>query len=409
MNFGQKPWIIIYLQAMKLFEKCEYEATKGIHLAPKFEGVLACVQMRIFSSVMVECASKVEGLTCFLPIHLLSSTTKTNVQRIITDGLSIILKRAESRRWNGRKTITLKTQNIIDPFLSSLYNTYSLSADLTYPYEERTLPQSLKFTIDITYIAEGEEDSCKLEVLIHEDMEIVFFCWKEFRRDTSDLFLRYKKTTWTLPVTNGNLFDIEYHIFENKMTTSAGEMDRIVGWPRQRMNVNQMIEEVNLTTDGKLKQLSKFTYKWIKKVSEQYLHSMNIDLDKVNEDGVSLLHVLGEINESKLMKCVIEKIRNIDPCDSLGQTPLHKACSTSSFRTAKLLLQYGADVNALTENGNTPMMILAGQKNHSKLFFKLLLDFNAKRDLENKDNMRAVDIARMTNLPNNVVKLLQPI
>ena len=114
-----KPCISIYLQAIKLFEKCEYEATKGIHLAPKFEGVLSCVQMRIFSSVMVECASKVEGLTCFLPIHLLSSTTKTNVQRIISDGLSIILKRAESRRWNGRKIITLKTQNIIDPFLSA--------------------------------------------------------------------------------------------------------------------------------------------------------------------------------------------------------------------------------------------------------------------------------------------------
>ena len=118
---------------------------------------------------------------------------------------------------------------------------------------------------------------------------------------------------------------------------------------------------------------------------------------------------LGEINESKLMKCVIEKFRNIDPCDSLGQTPLHKACSTSSFRTAKLLLQYGADVNALTENGNTPIMMLAGQKKHSKKFFKLLLDFNAKRDLENKDNMRAVDIARMTNLPDKLVKLLQPI
>ena len=54
-------------------------------------------------------------------------------------------------------------------------------------------------------------------------------------------------------------------------------------------------------------------------------------------------------------------------------------------------------------------MMLAGQKKHSKQFFKLLLDFNAKRDLENKDNMRAVDIARMTNLPDKLVKLLQPI
>ena len=79
-------------------------------MAPKFEGVLACVQMRIFSSVMVECASDVDGLTCFLPIHLLSSSAKANVHRIINGGLTIILKRAESRRWNGKKRITLKTQ-----------------------------------------------------------------------------------------------------------------------------------------------------------------------------------------------------------------------------------------------------------------------------------------------------------
>jgi hypothetical protein len=378
-------------------------------LAPKFEGVLACIQMRIFSSVMVECASNVEGITCFLPIHLLSSTTKANVQRIITGGLSIIMKRAESRRWNGKKTITLKTQNIIDPFLSALYNTYSLSGDLTDPYAEYSIPQSVQFTIDVTYIAEGEEDSCKLEVLIHADMDIVIFTWKEFKRDGSFVFLRYKKTTWTMPVTNGNIFEIEYHIFENKMTTSAGEMDKIVGWPKQRMSVNQMIEEVNLKTDGKLKRLSKFTYKWIKKVPEQYLNSMNIDLDRVNEDGLSLIHVLAQINESKFMKCIIEKIKNVDPHDSFGQTPLHRACSASSFKTAKLLLQYGADVNAVTKNGDTPMMMIAMQKKTSTSFFKLLLNFNAKRDLENKDHMRAVDIARMTNLGSDVIKLLQPI
>jgi hypothetical protein len=378
-------------------------------LAPKFEGVLACVQMRIFSTVMVECASNVEGVTCFLPIHLLSSTTKANVQRIITGGLSIIMKRAESRRWNGKKTITLKTQNIIDPFLSALYNTYSLSGDLTDPYEECSIPESVKFTVDVTYIAEGEEDSCKLEVFIHADMDIVIFTWKEFKRDGSYVFLRYKKTTWTMPVTNGNLFEIEYHIFENKMTTSAGEMDKIVGWPKQRMSVNQMIEEVNLKTDGKLKRLSKFTYKWIKKVPEQYLNSMNIDLDRVNEDGLSLIHVLAQINESKFMKCIIEKIQNVNPYDSFGQTPLHRACSASCFKTAKVLLQYGADVNAVTENGDTPMMMLAMQKKTSTSFFKLLLDFNAKRNLENKDHMRAVDIARMTNLNSYVIKLLQPI
>ena len=271
----------------------------------------------------------------------------------------------------GEKKITLKTQNIIDPFLSALYNTYSLSRDLTTPYEEFILPLSKKFTIDVTYISEGEEDSCKLEVLIHKDKDIVIFLWKEFKRCGTYVFFRYKKTTWTLPVTNGSLFDIEYNILDNKMITCGGEIEKMVGWPKQRMSINMMIEEVNLKADGKVKQLSKVTYKWIKKVPDQYLNSMDIDLDRVNDDGLCLLHVLAKMNETTFLKCIIEKIKDVNPNDSSGQTPLHIACRTLSLKTAKLLLKYGADVNAVTQNGDTPMMILAGKKKICKSFTKI--------------------------------------
>ena len=395
-------------QAFKLFEKCEYEATKGIHLAPTFEGLLACVKMRIFSNVMVECASKVESITCFLPIHLLSPLIKANIQRIITGGLSIILKRAQSRRWNGKKTITMKTQNIMDPFLSALYNTYSLSGNLTEPYKEGIIPEFIRFTIDISYMPEGEEDCCQLEVLIHPDVDILLYIWKEFKKDESYVFLRHQKTTWTFPVANGNIFEIKYHIIENKMSTSAGEMDRIVGWPQQRMSINQMIDEVKLRATGKLKKLSDFTYKWIQKVSEQYLASMSIDLDKVNEEGLSLLHALSEIDGAKFLKCILDKVKNVNICDSHGHTPLHIACTTSRYKNVRLLLQYGADVNAVTKKGDTPIMMLARQKKDNRKTFKLLLDFNAKREIENKENMRAVDIARRTDLPISIIKLLQP-
>ena len=395
-------------QALKLFEKCEYEATKGMHLAPKFDGFLSCVQMRIFSTVMMECASNIENSTCFLPIHLLSVSTKANIQRIITSGFSIIIKRAETKKWNGKRTITLKNQNVIDPFLSALYNTYSLSGDLTNPYEEGMLPESVKFTIDVTYIAEGEEDSCKLEVIIHEDLDVTVFVWKEFTKEKLHIFLRYEKITWTIPVKNGNLFDVEYHILENKMSTASGEMEKIVGWPKQRMSVPQMIKEVELKRDGKLSRLSKLTYKWIQHVSDQYLASLNINLDNVNEDGVSILHLLAEINGSKFIRCIMKKIKDVDPIDSSGQTPLHRACAFSKYKSAKVLLEHGADVNIKTETGDTPLMILAGEKKTKKKFFKLLLDFNAKRETENNESMRAVDIARMSDCPSKILKLLQP-
>ena len=161
--------------------------------------------------------------------------------------------------------------------------------------------------------------------------------------------------------------------------------------------------------DKRLKKLSTKTYKWIKKVPVQYLTSMDIDLDEKNQEGITLLHILSELNESKLMQYLVDKIENIDPCDSMGQTPLHKACATSSFKTAKLLVRNGANVNAITKSGDSPLTILSTQKSQDVKLFKMLLDLNANKNQENKDSMRAVDILKQTNPKNKLVKLLRPI
>ena len=379
-------------------------------MAPRFQGVLSCVQIKVFSSVMLECASNLEGIPCFVPIHCLSTNARNTVENIITEGLSTIMKRAETTKWNGKRGISLKVQNIIDPFLASLYNTYSISAALTDPYQDSSLPppDRVKFTIDVTYIAEGENDNCKLEVLLHDKLTIVLFIWKEFKNHGSDVFLRHTMTTWTLCVTNGNLFTIEFDIKENKMTTSVGELEKIVGWPKERMSIVQMIEEAKLKVDCKLKHLSHRTYKWIKKVPIQYLNGMRIDLDEVNDDGVTLLHILSELNETKNIKCLLGKMQNIDPYDSYGQTPLHRACANSSFKAAKILIEHGADVNALTDNNDSPLTILASQKKQDINLLKMLLDLNAKREHENKDYMRAIDLVRQSNCKKGTIKLLRP-
>ena len=379
-------------------------------MAPRFQGVLSCVQIKVFSSVMLECASNLEGIPCFVPIHCLSTNARNTVENIITEGLSTIMKRAETTKWNGKRGISLKVQNIIDPFLASLYNTYSISAALTDPYQDSSLPppDRVKFTIDVTYIAEGENDNCKLEVLLHDKLTIVLFIWKEFKNHGSDVFLRHTMTTWTLCVTNGNLFTIEFDIKENKMTTSVGELEKIVGWPKERMSIVQMIEEAKLKVDCKLKHLSHRTYKWIKKVPIQYLNGMRIDLDEVNDDGVTLLHILSELNETKNIKCLLGKMQNIDPYDSYGQTPLHRACANSSFKAAKILIEHGADVNALTDNNDSPLTILASQKEQDINLLKMLLDLNAKREHENKDYMRAIDLVRQSNCKKGTIKLLRP-
>ena len=49
---------------------------KGIHMSPSFEGYLGCIKIKIFSNVMVQCASDLQGIPCFVPIHCLDTSTK---------------------------------------------------------------------------------------------------------------------------------------------------------------------------------------------------------------------------------------------------------------------------------------------------------------------------------------------
>ena len=384
---------------------------KGTHMSPTFEGFLGCMKIKIFSNVMIQCASDLQGIPCFIPIHCLGRSTKKTVQKIITSGMENTLKRAETKKWNGEKKIIQKTQDIIDPFLAGLYNPFSLSSSLTEPYQDCTIPppSTVLFTIDVAFIPEGETDNCKLEVLLHDDCQVVLFIWKVFEKHGSFIFMRKSMTTWKLEITNGNKYLIEYHISENKMTTDAGELEKSVGWPSKRMEIQDMIEETKSKVDKRCKRLSLKTYKWIEKIPLQYLNSMDVDLEESDENGLTILHTLSMLNESKLIKCFIDKIENVDPRDSKGQTPLHKACSNLSFKTAKLLILNGADVNAITDDGDSPLTLLSSHSKHDIKLLKMLVDMNANRSHENNTNMRAIDLAKNNRSTSDVLKLLRPV
>ena len=276
-------------------------------MSPTFQGVLRCVQIKVFASVMIGCASTLDGIPCFVPIHCLSLDAKNKIETIIREGLSLIMKKAETRKWNGKKTISAANQNIIDPYLASLYNTYSLSASLTDPYQDCASPppDRTKFTVDVTYIPEGENDNCKLEVLLHDDCEIVIFAWKEFRKQGTFAFFRHMKTTWTMDVTNGNLFTLDYCLSSNRMSSGSGELEKTVGWPLQRLSLAEMFEEAKSKLECKKKQLSHNTYEWIFKIPIQYLSSMDIDLDQANDNGTTLLHLISQLNEPKSLRNTI--------------------------------------------------------------------------------------------------------
>ena len=115
-----------------------------------------------------------------------------------------------------------------------------------------------------------------------------------------------------------------------------------------------------------------------------------------------------EGNERKGIRYLIDKFKNIDPYDSNGQTPLHKACIRSNFKTATFLIENGADVNGITEKGESPLTILAAQKEQDFSLIKMLLDHNANREHQNNDHMRAIDFFRQSHKTKDIVKLLRP-
>lgn len=379
-------------------------------MAPTFKGLLGCVQIMIFSSVMLECASSLDGIYCFVPIHCLSEESKISVEKIIAGGLHTILKKAKTRQWNGKLKISPKTQNVIDPYLASLYNTYSLAASLTDPYQDCSLPiqEIVQFTIDTNFIPEGRNDSCKLEVLLHDDNNIIIFAWKEFLNNGMRVLMRHNRTTWNFDASHSSRFDVSYNWLENKMLLDESEMEKTVGWPSERMDIRDLKFEIKQKKHGKIKQLSRSTYKWMMQVPEQYLKCMDIDLDEADTKGRTLLHYLARINDYKNMNCIMGKVKYIDAFDDNHWTPLHKACSAGSFKAAKFLVRNGANVNHLTSDGNSPLMLLAKNKKNDLNLIKLLLECNAKRHIENIDRMRAIDIATMNNAEEKVKQLLKP-
>jgi ankyrin repeat protein len=96
----------------------------------------------------------------------------------------------------------------------------------------------------------------------------------------------------------------------------------------------------------------------------------------------------------------IAYILHVDPYAVEAQNrqkrhPLHVATLRKLTDCIKVLLQHGADPNATTRTGWTPLMLAADTGDLAAI--SLLLDNGAKRDLRNGAKQTALDIARVHN------------
>lgn len=161
---------------MSHFKKAQMQSTEGIPSATSFDNILRLLQIKMTSSVILECFTKIDGVKFFCPIEFLSERRLRNVQSILEDGFNRILQEGEkvsNEKWwshgvkgliYGRKRLHQEIQQKVDPYLSTFYDVYSMTSRLTRPFVDplAPVPVNITFQVRTGYIAEGEEDNVKV-------------------------------------------------------------------------------------------------------------------------------------------------------------------------------------------------------------------------------------------------------
>lgn len=157
---------------------------------------------------------------------------------------------------------------------------------------------------------------------------------------------------------------------------------------------NQKMTSLDLCAQIGNKEIINYIYTIISKTTENKF--------RITENRKGIFHYAAMNNEcypiiyfhEKLQK-FFKKITIIDVPSDLGITPLHYACIKGSKNAVDLLLDLGANINAVDEDGNN-CLHYAVNSNDSKLLKKLLVR-GAQKTNANKQGKLPIDLARENN------------
>lgn len=120
--------------------------------------------------------------------------------------------------------------------------------------------------------------------------------------------------------------------------------------------------------------------------------------DSTDEDGYTPLHRAAYNNNVEIAKLLIQYGSNVNSRTLMRWTPLHSAAKWANAECIALLLQHGADINAESEGQQTPLHIAATVSNCRRTALTLMINEKVMPAAINNSNETAADLARRTGL-----------
>ena len=114
---------------------------------------------------------------------------------------------------------------------------------------------------------------------------------------------------------------------------------------------------------------------------------------KTDGAGYTMLHLAAQGNHSKLVAYLLEQGADPDGGPSCECTPLHRASFAGSIQAVRLLVQAGADVNAIDEtfgDRRTPLHKAAGQRHLD--VYQFLMDSGSDPTIEDSQGRTALQL-----------------